>query len=489
MPRSLYASLALGLTVILLLFGGAYLAITLVMTRLHIEELQQNLHHNLASQLVGEGLLAVDGRIDEEALGDIFHDLMVINPAIEVYLLDMEGNIVRYNAPGPLPTKRVRIEPIERFLAGPPGRLVRGDDPRHAGEEKVFSVAPMMVGDSYWGYLYVILEGDEYNSVAAMLDGSYVLRLGLAGLAAVLAFALICGLLLFAVLTRRLRRLTSAVEAFAGAGCQGELSLPRDSHDDEIGRLTESFSRMARRISDLLAQLEKTDTLRREMVAGVSHDLRTPLASLKGYLETLMMKEESLEPAERRSHLETALRHSDRLSRLIDDLFELAKLDAQFENPRAEPFCLGDLVMDLIQKLELQARDAGVHVEAEIPQDLPFVTGEIGLIERALENLLGNALRHTPAGGRVTVRAVQQEGHTVGVLVEDTGRGIDSDLLPRVFDAFFRASPKAETDLAGAGLGLAITRRILELHGQEISVRSTPGEGSTFFFSLEAAPA
>ncbi|MDQ7007908.1 MAG: ATP-binding protein [Acidobacteriota bacterium] len=486
MPRSLYASLALGLTVILILFGSAYLAITLVTTRLHIEELQQGLHRHLAAQLVGEGLLAVDGKIDEAALEDIFHDLMVINPAIEVYLLDLEGRIVRYNAPGPLPLTRVRLEPIRRFLNEPAGRIVRGDDPRHAGREKVFSVAPMMVGNDYWGYLYVILGGDAYASVAAMLQDSYILRLGLAGLAVVLAVALVAGLLLFGVLTRRLRRLSDAVEAFTARDCRGTLEAETGGRD-EIARLGASASRMAERIGELLARLEKNDNLRREMVAGVSHDLRTPLASLKGYLETLVMKEGSLSARQQRSHVETALRHADRLSRLVDDLFELAKLDAQFESPRAEPFCLAELVMDLIQKLELRAREAGVRIEAQIPQHLPFVNGEIGLIERALENLLDNALRHTPAGGNVTVRARLEGEDAVRIAVEDTGRGIDPEQLPRVFDAFFRAAPAREGEGGGAGLGLAITRRILELHGRDVSARSTPGRGSTFFFSLEAA--
>ncbi len=485
MPRSLYASLALGLTVILTLFGAAYLVITLVTTRLYTEELQQGLHRDLAAKLVGEGLLAVDGKIDEAALADVFHDLMVINPAIEVYLLDLDGRIVRYNAPGPLPLERVRLEPIERFLGERTGRIIRGDDPRHAGREKVFSVAPMMVGDAYWGYLYVILGGDEYASVAAMLQESYILRLGLTGLAVVLAVALIAGLALFSVLTRRLRRLSAAVEAFTARDCRGRLDAEIGGND-EITRLGSSATRMAERISELLAQLEKNDNLRREMVAGVSHDLRTPLASLKGYLETLVLKEGTLSPDEQRAHVKTALRHADRLSRLVDDLFELAKLDAQFESPRAEPFCLAELVMDLIQKLELRAREAGVRIEARIPPQLPFVNGEIGLIERALENLLDNALRHTPAGGRVTVRARLDDRGTVGVAVEDTGRGIDPERLPRVFDAFFRAAPAREGDDGGAGLGLAITRRILELHGSSVTAHSVPGQGSTFFFSLEA---
>lgn len=485
MPRSLYASLALSLTILLLLSGGAYLGITLMMTRLHFEELQQDLHRNLAAQLLGEGLVTVDGTIDEAALEDVFHDLMVINPAIEVYLLDASGRIERYNAPGPLPVDRVRLAPIRRFLVGSHG-IVRGDDPRHAGREKVFSAAPIRSAGGVEGYLYVILVGDRYASVAGMLQESYVLRLGLAGLAVVLVVALVAGLALFAVLTRRLHRLAGAVEEFTANDFAGRLD-PGVAGSDEIARLGESAALMARRIQELLARLEHNDALRREMVAGVSHDLRTPLASLRGYLETLQIREQKMTPDERRACVETAIRHADRLSRLVDDLFELAKLDAQFESPRAEPFCLPELVMDLVQKLELRAREAGVRLETAVPPDLPFVRGEIGLIERALENLLDNALRHTPRGGTIAVRATRMEDGAVAVSIDDTGHGIAPEELPRVFDAFFRTATPREDDPGGAGLGLAITRRILELHGRAIEVRSTPDRGSSFSFSLDAA--
>ena len=485
MPRSLYATLAIGLTLILLLFGGAYLGITLWMTSRHSEELQQSLHRNLARQLLGEGIVAIDGRIDEAALEDVFHDLMVINPAIEVYLLDDDGRILRYNAPAPLPLTRVRLGPIQRFLDGSQRGVIRGDDPRHVGREKIFSAARITAQEQPRGYLYVILVGDRYASVAGMLRESYVMRLGLAGLGVVLLIALLAGLALFAVLTRRVRRLAAAVEDFTERGFSGRLE-PAIAGDDEIGRLGRSAELMSRRIGELLSHLERNDALRREMVAGVSHDLRTPLASLMGYLETLRLKEQTLSAAERRACLDTAIRHAERLSRLVDDLFELAKLDAQFDSPRAEPFCLAELAMDLIQKLELRANESGVRIVAEIPADLPFVRGEIGLIERALENLLDNALQHTPRSGTVTVRAVSEGSHSVGVWVDDTGRGIDADDLPRVFDAFFRAAAPRDDRDGGAGLGLAITRRILELHGRQIEVHSTPGRGTSFFFTLEA---
>jgi signal transduction histidine kinase len=231
--------------------------------------------------------------------------------------------------------------------------------------------------------------------------------------------------------------------------------------------------------------LEDKDTLRRELVANVSHDLRTPLATLHGYLETLSLKEGSLSPGDRVRYLEAALRHSERLGRLIDELFELAKMDAGEVRPHAEAFSLGELVQDVVQEFRLRASERGVVLEVEPTADLPFVEADIGMMERVLENLIENALRHTPENGRVTVR-LDAEGSLVQVEVEDTGCGIAPEELPRIFDRFYRVGPNG-SDASGSGLGLAITRRILELHERPIEARSAPGQGTTFTFGLRAA--
>jgi two-component system OmpR family sensor kinase len=289
----------------------------------------------------------------------------------------------------------------------------------------------------------------------------------------VVVFALLAGLLLFAVLTRRLRRLTRAVEDFQLAGFSGALP-PGSNSGDEIDRLTSSINAMAERIAKQVQRLQDIDTQRRELVANVSHDLRTPLASLQGYLETLRLKSDELGREEQLHYLEVAHRHCLHLGRLVEELFDLARLDANEVQPVLEPFSLPELVQDLVHKFELRAAQREVSLQASYDADLPFVMGDIALIERVMDNLIENALRHTPVGGTVTV-AVQHVGATLAVQVIDTGSGIAAEDLPYIFERFYQ-SDKMRTR-GGAGLGLAIARRIVELHGRNISAASSDAHG------------
>jgi two-component system OmpR family sensor kinase len=232
--------------------------------------------------------------------------------------------------------------------------------------------------------------------------------------------------------------------------------------------------------------LRQTDALRRELVANVSHDLRTPIASLHGYLETLLLKDGQLSRQEQQQYLEIALKHSSRLATLVAELFELAKLDAEDINLQREPLALGELVQDVILKSQLVARDAGVTLQSDIPEGLPLVLADIGMIERVLDNLIDNALRHTQSGGTVKLSLSRHPG-CVELRVTDTGCGIAQADMHRIFDRFYR-SERTGTDKAnGAGLGLAIAKRILDLHGSVINVQSELNVGTTFSFSLPAA--
>jgi signal transduction histidine kinase len=366
---------------------------------------------------------------------------------------------------------------------------IGGDDPRDPARQKIFSAAAIpedaRVKDRLKGYIYIILGGEEAEGVAQTLRRSYILRLAVAMTIGTLLLALITGFYLFATLTRRLRRLAGTVENFQPASAESGASsgeqTPSPPHD-EIDRLGAAFARLSERIEAQVRALQQADTQRREMVSNVSHDLRTPLAALQGYLETLTMKEGQLTPEEQRNYLAVATRHGERLTKLVSELFELAKLEARDVPLHSEPFSLGELVQDVALKFQLTAQNNGLRLETDFAPDLPFVSADIGMIERVLENLIENALRYTPAGGVITLALAPAHGKIV-VEVRDTGRGIAARDLPHIFERYYRAENQPETP-GSAGLGLAITRRILELHDTTIQASSTPDHGTTFTFSL-----
>jgi signal transduction histidine kinase len=205
------------------------------------------------------------------------------------------------------------------------------------------------------------------------------------------------------------------------------------------------------------------------------------LASLKAYVGTLVDNQGRLSPDEQRRYLDIVGRQTERLDRLISDLLQLSVLESEESRLSTEPFAVSDLVQDVFLRFRLPAEQRGVAFDLVLPDAFPYVQGDISLIERVIENLVENALRHTSAGGRVTV-ALQADQDRAEVQVTDTGRGIKEHDLPFIFDRQFRGAKTM--DAVSVGLGLAIAKRIVELHGSALHVTSTVGEGSTFSFAL-----
>jgi signal transduction histidine kinase len=488
MLRTLYAKLVAVLLALVAFFGAIGVFFALTMERLYEKEVNQRINNDLAANLVSGDVLLVDGEVNEQALEHVFHSLMVVNPNIEVYLLDLEGRIVSYSAPtGRVERDRVSVAPIKAFLAGEP-LPIEGDDPRSEGRTKVFSVSPIMVEDSYWGYLYVVLGSEVGDSVAQGVRSSHVKRLGLGVLGASLAVALVAGVLLFSLMTRRLRTLSASMVTFQDSDFSQPLP-PKlrysGSTDDEIGQLWSTFHRMEERILQQIQQLRQTDQLRRELIANVSHDLRTPLASMQGYLETLALKKDAISEEDRARYLAIATKHTERLSHLVGGLFELARLESEEMRLEVEPFPIAELVQDVVQDFQLKANEVGVQLATELPTGVPLVSADIGLIQRALQNLISNAIRHTEQGGRVSI-VVEPRDQQVVVRVEDTGCGIPEKDLEHVFERFYQAGDGAASRPTG-GLGLAIVKKIVELHGSAVEAASSVGEGSRFWFSLPVA--
>jgi two-component system, OmpR family, sensor kinase len=262
--------------------------------------------------------------------------------------------------------------------------------------------------------------------------------------------------------------------------------VARGSHrrPDELDQLRGHFAMLCTVIEQQLQKLHNADRQLREAIAALSHDLQTPLTALGGYLETVRMHGESLSAAERTHYLDLAALQHQRLSNMVREQFELSLLDSAAVRFGPQPASLSDLVHDVVQELRPGAETAGIMLLAEVPADAALVRMDVALVQRVLENLLSNAIRHTPRGGRITVSVSRADGSAV-VAVSDTGDGIPPADLARVFDRSFRGS--SPEDRSGAGLGLAIAKRIVELHEGHIAVDSASGAGARFVFNLSLA--
>lgn len=472
--------------VLLLACSGVSFWIQMEAGRRHEQEVVQRLSRDLAAHIAGTAQLMDASGWRPDAVRDLFEKLMAVNPSVEVYLLSSDGRIVGHAAPeGRLQRDRVDLAPLRRLLAG--ARLpVVGDDPRSSGTRKVFSVAPVQVGGENAGYLYVVLQGEAHDALVAASSADTALRTTLWAMATVALLGLVMGLVAFRLITRPLRELTQTVRNFDANG-EVAASLHAEPNSkaraDEIAILRSAFAQMGQRISEQWRELTRQDQQRRDLVANISHDLRTPLTSLHGYLETLRLKDESLDPVERRRYLDIALGQSRKVGRLAQELFELARLESGLVQAEPERFALPDLLQDVLQKFELAAEARGQRLAFDVEQAIPPVSADLAMIERVMTNLLDNAIRHNPPGTHIEVR-VSAKPRAVQVEVSDTGGGIPPALREGLFT---RASELRRTANESGGLGLVIVQRMLQLNGSDIELVDREDVGAVFRFDLMAA--
>lgn len=493
MFSSLAGKLVAVLTVICIAMGITFAFVLRSSHETYHLQLTQRINRPLATQLAAQSTVLGATSMDANTLAAKLARLTQINPHIAVYVLDERGVVLGSSeAPESVKERRIDLVPVRRLLQEVDGPPILGADPADPAHPKIFSVAELTREDGTRGFLYVILRGEEHDAEAASLKNAYTFREGAWLIAGCVVFAIVTGWLMVNVLTRPLHRLAGAMEKFRADDFREVPQLDQMSSlsaRDEVGRLGETFKHMAARMVRQLDDLRKSDASRRELVASISHDLRTPLASLLGYLETVSTKRH-LTQDEQREYCEIATQEAQHLSKLVDRLFELAKLDAPEAKASPEPFSFSEVAETVAKKLGLVAMERGIRLVRTASDSLPLVYADRSLVERALENLVENALRYTPPGGVVSITAApERRGRRVVVQVSDTGVGIPPENLRRIFDPFFRGEQSRQGSGESAGLGLAIVKRIADLHGTTVDVESTPGRGTVFRFRLQTAGA
>lgn len=471
---------------ILVLAGICYTLISIYLSNKYFYETTQKLHANLAQDLIAEKFknaepFTAEGEVNKELFGGIMQDMMAVNRAIEVYLLDTTGNVqysvvLNHDQPAQMETK-VSLAPIQQFISEKGSNYILGDDPRNPGEQKIFSAAHFNKNGKE-GYVYIILAGKEFLATRSNLFKSYFIQIGLGGSILTLVFGTILGILSIWYLTKNLREIIYAAKRFQ----QGDLDYRIEGvKKTDLANVASTYNEMADTILSDIEKIKSVDKLRQELIANISHDLRTPLAIIQGYSETLQMKDGTISNEERKEYLESIHRNSERLSKLVEQLFEYSKLESNQVHPKKEPFLLSELVNDIHRTYSLLAEQKEIDFQLVADNDIPLVYADISLVERAIQNLLDNALKFTPNGGNVSVKLVAHSNR-VQVVIQDSGPGIKKENQSLIFERYRQTKTGVEKE--GVGLGLAIVKKIMEIHNSSIKVLSKPNEGTSFSFSL-----
>ncbi len=361
-------------------------------------------------------------------------------------------------------------QPAECFIIlSPEGKVVFDSKGEMMGktlnQEVINQGTPIVVDGRVVGILLVTPEQAGLEN--RFLDA--VNRAVLWAVVLVTLASLVAAALLSRQLVAPLRRLTAAVEAMAHGDLSQRVAV---RSPDEIRELGQAFNKMA-------ADLERAESLRRQMTADIAHELRNPLSVIRGNLEAML---DGVYPPDA-EHLTPIYEETMLLQRLVEDLRLLSLADAgQLRLARAE-VDVESLLRSIADGAQAVAEDKGIALHVEVPSPPPTVYGDADRLRQVIGNLVSNALRYTPAGGSITLRTWADDGWTY-ISVADTGQGIAADDLPHVFDRFYRAGTARDRASGGSGLGLAIARALVEAHGGKIAVESAAGQGTTFTITL-----
>jgi signal transduction histidine kinase len=436
-----------------------------------------------------------------EEFGAFLRNLVLFEPDTQLYLLDAQGTVLVSTGETKLPAGfKVTLAPVLQAAGKNPMPYVLGDDPERMDSDAVIAArvvrrSVIRSDEPVAGYLYVVCHKQALTEGRSEAFRSAFARPALAFIIGVVLLSTLLALWIIASVTRPLRQLTDAVASISARGIEegvADPALPAPTRD-ELGQLTRAFVMMLATTRKQWATLRRLDHFRREGVSNLSHDLRSPLTATVACLETLdgRWADEPARAADR-ALVEMALRNTRNAARLVQSLGDLAQLDEPEFKLRTEVVDAGELLDDIALRFAPRAALQGVnltvaHADAADATP-PFAALDIELFERAIANLIDNALKFCPPGATITLAAVAEPGGAVRVSVADTGPGIAAADLPHLFDRFYqsRQSVAPATGQGGKGLGLAIVKRIAELHGGELTVESVLGQGTRVSLSVPA---
>jgi signal transduction histidine kinase len=294
--------------------------------------------------------------------------------------------------------------------------------------------------------------------------------------------AVTIGFIAIGVIVRNIRKIVKVIRDFQGGNLKARIHL---SSKSELQEFADSFNDMADTIVKNIHDLKRLDKNRRELAANISHDLRTPLTIIRGYAETIQLNDRKLTSHERKKYLNTILGNIDRMLNMVNELFELSKLEARDAHPDREVFSLPELLQDIHQKNQIKAQEKNIFLELDCEKNLPTVYADIQMMEKVFQNILDNAFNYTLPGGKIFISVKRGDGKNLLVGISDTGIGIESEQISRIFDRNYRIKSKLQ-NVDGTGLGLAIVKKIIDLHGFRISVHSVVEKGTTFQIEIPA---
>ncbi len=417
--------------------------------------------------------------INKKKADSVFYNAMVVSPSIEVYFLDTAGNVIYYEAPdSAIKLRQIPLDNIHKLIASKGKEYVTSPDPKDPQHNKIFSAAEVIKRGKKLGYIYVVLGSKEYNNISELLFTSHAATLAIEAFAIIIILSFIISFYYIKRLQRRYSAVLSVLEEYKKGNFAARFA---ENSRDEFSPVTSSFNTMAELLSQNIARLKKTETERKNFIANISHDLRTPLSIASGYAETLVSQQENITAVKQQEYTELIVSKLKQVENMVMQLFELSRLDAVDFEPQTEPFIFSEILQEVTNSFTMSAAAKNIQLTCIGCSEVIWTQGDIKMMERVIQNLLGNAIKNTPANSTITISLSRQNNELI------TAFGNSGELLSAELLNWINSNNEADVlytrPFHRTGLGLVIVKRILQLHHSHL-VASVISNSNRFSFTL-----
>ncbi len=420
--------------------------------------------------------------INKRKADSVFQNAMVLSPSAEVYFLDTAGKVIAFHAPeADIKLHSLSTDHIKEYIASAGRKYIKGPDPKDPSNAKIFSAAEVISHQRKLGYIYVILGSNEYRNVSQMLFSSHVTNLVLEAFCIIILLSVLISLIYLNRIQQSFNRMIVVLKRFEAGDFEARFKI-KEQH--ELAPVTQAFNNMADLLVYNINRLTEMENIRKDFIAHISHDLRTPLSIARGYTETLLIKKQqgAVSQQEWDSYIQMILNKILQVEHMVSQLFEISKMESVDFKLKPEPFVLSEIVQETVNTFQLNAREKHVDLKCTQCQYHVWINADIGMMERVIQNLIDNAVKNTPENGTVKV-ALSVENKDLIFSITNTGNPLPEELLDWINSTEKKHREHANRPLK-TGLGLIILKKILELHGSDLKVEVQNNIGNIFSFSM-----
>jgi len=452
--------------------------VTYIATTHFYQASTQLLNKDVAAHIAKFSSPFVDGGINKQKADSVFYNSMVISPTIEVYFLDTSGKVIYYHAlDSAIKLWHIPLANIQKHIQSGNKDYIKNRDPKDPSTPKIFSAAEVLKGSKRIGYIYVILGSLEYRHVTELLFRNHVGGLAIKIISIIIAASVILSLLYITGLQQRFNRIIAVLDKFK----QGDLNIRfSNSVKDEMFPITDSFNKMASMLAYNINRLKESEKERKDFIANISHDLRTPLSIARGYTETLLINQNLPFTREQQEYLELVLNKIGHVEKLVLQLFELSKMESVNFKPVKEPFIFSEILNEIVNASKIQVQQKNILLKCACCQDTALIYADISMMERVIQNLLENAIKYTSVNGNIFI-SLEHETEQLVVRIENTGKPLSKELLLWINN---NGEESVNNRPKSAGLGLAIVKKILNLHHFFFQAKLNTGSKNSFVFKM-----